>query len=105
ELVSDMAWTNKAIDLDTWYIEYSKSRYGSCPEAMAEAWQLLRETSYGTMTDHPRFGFQGNGGSWSTGTINKDPRIFEAIEKFLSCSDELNNSELYKADALEFAAT
>ncbi|UJH92958.1 alpha-N-acetylglucosaminidase C-terminal domain-containing protein [Antarcticibacterium sp. 1MA-6-2] len=72
---------------------------------MAQAWQLLRETSYGTMTDHPRFGFQGNGGSFSTGTINKDPRIFQAIEKFLSCSDELKDSELYRADALEFAAT
>lgn len=105
ELVSDMAWRSDAIDLDTWYINYAKARYGSCPPAMEEAWQLLRKTSYGTMTDHPRFGFQGNGGSLSTGTINKDPRIFKAIDKFLSCSDELGDSELYKADALEFAAT
>ncbi|SHI59081.1 alpha-N-acetylglucosaminidase [Arenibacter nanhaiticus] len=105
ELVSDMAWTSEAIDLDNWYVEYAKGRYGAAPTAMAEAWQLLRKTSYGTMTDHPRFGFQGNSGSWSTGTINKDPRIFEAIEKFLSCSEELKDSELYKADALEFAAT
>ncbi|WP_227021043.1 alpha-N-acetylglucosaminidase TIM-barrel domain-containing protein [Arenibacter algicola] len=105
ELVSDMAWTTEAIDLDKWYTDYSKARYGACPTAMAEAWQLLRKTSYGTMTDHPRFGFQGDSGSWSTGTINKDARIFDAIEKFLSCSYELKDSELYKADALEFAAT
>ncbi|WP_242135604.1 alpha-N-acetylglucosaminidase [Aestuariivivens marinum] len=105
ELVSDMAWEHEAIDLDTWYKNYSKARYGSCPPAMAEAWQLLRQTSYGTMTDHPRFGFQGNSGSWFKGTINKDPRIFEAITKFLSCADQLKDSELYKADALEFAAT
>ncbi|RTE54073.1 alpha-N-acetylglucosaminidase [Arenibacter aquaticus] len=105
ELVSDMAWRSESIDLDTWYNDYSRARYGDCPPAMEEAWQLLRKTSYGTMTDHPRFGFQGNGGSWSTGTINKDPRIFKAIDKFLSCSDELGDSELYKADALEFAAT
>ncbi len=105
ELVSDMAWQKDSIDLDQWYINYSKSRYGSCPIAMAEAWQLLRKTSYGTMTDHPHFGFQGNGGSFSNGTINKDPRIYEAIEKFLSCSEELQGSELYRADALEFAAT
>ncbi|NKI27580.1 alpha-N-acetylglucosaminidase, partial [Arenibacter sp. 6A1] len=78
ELVSDMAWTREAIDLDNWYVDYAKARYGAAPTAMAEAWQLLRKTSYGTMTDHPRFGFQGNSGSWSTGTINKDPRIFEA---------------------------
>lgn len=103
ELLSDMAWTDKAIDLDTWYVDYAKARYGACPKAMAEAWQLLRQTSYGTMTDHPRFGFQD--GSWFKGTINKDPRVFEAIEKFLSCANELQGSELYKADALEFAAT
>ena len=103
ELVADMAWREKEIDLDSWYIDYSKARYGACPPAMAEAWQLLRKTSYGTMTDHPRFGFQSN--SWNHGTINKDPRVLEAIEKFLSCADELKDSELYKADALEFAAT
>ena len=103
ELVSDMAWRDEAIDLDTWYIDYSKARYGACPEAMAEAWQLLRKTSYGSMTDHPRFGFQD--ASWFAGTLNKDPRIFEAIDKFLSCADELKDTELYRADALEFAAT
>jgi alpha-N-acetylglucosaminidase len=104
ELVADMAWRKEAIDLDTWYIDYSKSRYGACPDAMAEAWQLLRKTSYGTMTDHPRFGFQSHG-LWFPGTINKDPLVLVAIEKFLSCADELKDSELYRADALEFAAT
>ena len=103
ELITDMAWRTEAIDLGTWFIDYSKARYGACPEAMAEAWQLLRRTCYGSMSDHPRFGWQISG-QWYHGTVSKDPRVLEAIGKFLSCADELKESPLYRADAIEMAA-
>jgi alpha-N-acetylglucosaminidase len=88
ELLSEMAWRTEAIDLDQWTKQFCLNRFGKYPDSF---------------TDHPRFGWQD--GLCSLGSVNRDPRYFQAVEAFLACSDELGQSPLYRHDALELAAT
>ena len=103
ELITDNAWLTKGPNLKVWISDYAKSRYGGCPPAMEEAWDLLRLSCYGTFTDHPHYGWQ-HGDSTSPGTMNQDPKVAQGVRKFLDCAPELSGSPLYQADALEQAA-
>lgn len=102
ELLNDVAWTNKAVDLNDWIQDYCKTRYGACPAEMTDAWTYLQKSAYGTFTDHPRFGWQTMtpGG----GTTNNSMTYHMAVKKFLECSEELNCNTLYQADAIEMTA-
>jgi alpha-N-acetylglucosaminidase len=98
ELLTDMAWSAEPINLDAWFTKYSINRYGACPPAIAESWKILRQGCYSNLKPHPGYGWQHFGG------LDRNPNFFTAAEKFLSCSDELKGSPLYRADAVEHAA-
>ncbi len=102
ELLSDNWWRSDAVNLDDWLASYSRARYGGYPPAMKTAWDALRQSAYGTFTDHPLFNWQNR--AQMKGTVNSDPRFLEAVEAFLSCGPELKNSPLYRADAVELAS-
>lgn len=102
ELMTDAAWSNKPIDLDVWLNKYSKNRYGDCPIEMTESWNLLRSSCYGKLIDHPQFGWQT--GNCGFGSVNRDPKFYEATKLFLSCSKELEKSDNFRADAIERTA-
>jgi alpha-N-acetylglucosaminidase len=103
ELLSDMAWRSDPVDLDKWTQQYCRSRFGKYPAQMQKAWTLLRQSCYNSFTDHPHFGWQYV--ECGPGTVNRDPRFFQAVETFLSCAAELGQSPLYRGDASELAAT
>ncbi len=104
ELVTDVAWKQEAVDLGQWLSDYCLSRYGSCPADIKTAYNLLRETVWGSFTDHPRFEFQFRPPVEDRTTVNCDRRGMEAVELFLNCAGELGDNELYRADAYEMAA-
>ena len=105
ELLADMGWQNQPIDFDHWLIEYCRSRYGSCPNAMQKAWKGLCRSVYSSLYSYPRF-------TWQTvipDTLRKskydfNDTYFRAVEDFLSCARQLKDSPLYRSDALLFAA-
>lgn len=105
ELLADMGWQNQPIDLDHWLIEYCRSRYGSCPNAMQKAWKGLCRSVYSSLYSYPRF-------TWQTvipDTLRKskydfNDTYFRAVEDFLSCTPQLKDHPLYRSDALLFAA-
>lgn len=103
ELLADVPWSrDAAVDLDRWIPAYSVAKYGAHPEAMADAWKLLRKSCYGSFRDHPQFSWQTL--SRGNGSVNRSPEFFEGAQKFLSCAPQLKPSPLYRADALELAA-
>ena len=102
ELLTDVAWSNKSIDLNLWLRDYSIYRYGAYPEDMATSWNLLRESAYNKLEPHPQFGWQL--GKAKIGTVNNDPRFHEATQAFLNCSEQLSNNPNYRADAIERAS-
>ncbi|WP_353331781.1 alpha-N-acetylglucosaminidase [Bacteroides sedimenti] len=105
ELLADMGWRSQAIDLDKWLESYCKARYGAYPDAMKQAWSLLRNTAYSSLYSYPRF-------TWQTVTpdkrrvskIDTSDDFMHAVELFLSCADNLKKSELYVNDAIELSA-
>jgi alpha-N-acetylglucosaminidase len=98
ELLTDAAWSAEPINLDEWLVNYSTNRYGACPPAVTESWRLLREGCYSHLIDHPRFAWQ------CGGKVMTDPGFLTSAAKFLSVSDPLGGSALYRADAVERAA-
>ena len=105
ELLADMGWTDRSIDLDQWLKAYCEARYGKYPDAMKESWVLFRESAYSSLYSYPRF-------TWQTvipdqrriNKIDTSDNFLRAVELFLTCADSLQNSELYVNDAIEYAA-
>jgi len=102
ELMTDAAWSIDPIELDSWLEKFSINRYGACPPAIIQSWDLLRKSCYSKLMDHPQFGWQV--GRCGYGSVNRDPEFHKATQVFLSCNSVLGKSENYRADAIERAA-
>lgn len=88
ELLTDMAWSGDPINLDDWFVKYSVNRYGACPPAITESWNLLRQGCYSRLIPHPHFSWQ------QGGSVDRNPSFLTAAEKFLSVSEQLKGSAL-----------
>lgn len=105
ELLADMAWTNKPINLTQWLPAYCRSRYGACPPKMVTAWQQLRQSCYNTFSPYPRFVWQlVKPDRRRVGKVDDNPAFFTAVQNFLDCAPQLQQSDLYCNDAVELAA-
>ena len=106
ELITDGMWSDNPIDLDDWLPRFCAARYGACPDAMKQAWQLLRKTCYGKRVYDVRPGYQHRPTTQPAWTNMPDdsPEYLQAVKLFLQCDDSLGKSELYRADAIELTA-
>jgi len=105
ELLAHMAWTEQSIDLTSWLPAYCRSRYGACPPEMDTAWQQLRRSCYSTFSPYPRFVWQlVTPDHRRVGKVDDQPAFFTAVQHFLHCAPQLQQSNLYRNDALELAA-
>lgn len=108
ELLSDAAWSSESINPEAWIPAYCESRYGSCPPAMAEAWQKLMASSYGQHSPGLRSAYMLRPRDLSFDALissfpaNAD--YAEGVRLFLSCRSELGDEPLYVQDAIELAA-
>lgn len=102
ELLADMGWRKKPIDLNKWLKVYCMARYGGYPQQMAMAWRELRQSVYGRFTGEPRFIWQmAYPDPERNGTVVTSDSIFTlAVKHFLACSKQLKQSKLYRNDAL-----
>ena len=104
ELMTDAGWLNGPVDLETWIPQYCRSRYGACPPAMLEAWELLLQSAYSGHIWMTKQAWQGEP-SFEPVAASTDagPVFARATELFLSCSAALGQQELYRNDLIEFA--
>lgn len=102
ELLSDMGWSDKEIDLDNWIAAYCRKRYGVYPENMKRAFDCFRNSCFGSFTDHPRQAYQFRPGSNIPGTVNRSDSFGKGVALFLSCKDLCRGNKLYTDDAIEF---
>jgi alpha-N-acetylglucosaminidase len=103
ELLTDAEWSSKPLQLDAWLKEYCISRYGGCQPAMEEAWKILVNTVYDKEKFNVRFGFQKRPELKPEGEAASAPEIEKAVKLFLSCANELGESQLYRNDLIEMA--
>ncbi|MDR3627251.1 MAG: alpha-N-acetylglucosaminidase [Ignavibacteriaceae bacterium] len=103
ELLSDVAWTDKPINLNKWIEDYCSARYGKYPEQVLEAWMYLLKTVYSTngAFPHDLFQFRPKDGLKSDLEPNDD--LDKATDLFLSGSESLKGNSLYTADAIQIA--
>ncbi len=105
ELLADMGWTDKEIDLDIWLKEFSNARYGGYPESMETAWEQLRESVFSSFSPYPRFVWQlVEPDTRRKGIVHNSKAFKKGVENFLATSQELKQSELYRNDAIDLAA-
>jgi alpha-N-acetylglucosaminidase len=105
ELMTDVGWSSKEIHLDSWIVAYCRARYGACPPAMKDAWELFIQSAYGWHTWNSRHSWQCRP-SLEPAAVDVDtsPTFGQGVERFLSCSDQLMSSELYRNDLIEFVS-
>ncbi len=104
ELMADAGWSDKPIDLDAWLKNYDICRYGDTDKALDDYWKIIRQSVYGSFTDHPRFNWQFRPGRIGKGSINTNPEFYQAIERFASCANDFRDSDLYVSDLTELTA-
>ena len=104
ELLTDVGWSQKPIDIDSWIEKYCTRRYGVYPPAMKKAFSLFLGSCLGSFTDHPRHSYQFRPDTKYRGSVNRDDSFGEGVAMFLSCKDELKDSPLYVIDAIEYTS-
>jgi alpha-N-acetylglucosaminidase len=104
ELTTDMTWSDRPIPVDRWLEGYARSRYGSLPEGIRNAWNLLAVSAYSRGATNIRHGFQMRPRRFVKGNVDISPVFGDAVRQFLGCADSLRGNTLYTADAIELAA-
>ena len=104
ELLTDMGWVGKPLDLANWIAGYCTSRYGAYPANMKLAWKYLLKSVYSSGMGAPSFFYQRGPElrPYHSGLYSDD--FNEAVHLFLSCADSLKGSKLYTDDAIELTA-
>lgn len=108
ELLSDIAWTDKPIDLNVWIPQYCKQRYGAFPKSMKEAFIYLNKSCYGSFGPHPRhrYQFHPNINFESLvpdfqNEVHSSEDFRNGVELFLNAAVDIKNAPLYTYDAIE----
>jgi alpha-N-acetylglucosaminidase len=104
DFVGEMTWRTEVPEIPEWIRGHIAGRYGGCPAAAEEAWQLLSATVYRTA------GNTGSAicmrplleGSVSCASVAAPPydnaQLAMAWQKLLSCSEQLGNVDAYRFD-------
>ncbi|GAC22286.1 alpha-N-acetylglucosaminidase [Paraglaciecola arctica BSs20135] len=106
ELLTDMAWQRKAIDVDQWQAKYAMQRYGAYPGSLEKAFSYLNKSALGSFVDHPIHRFQlrpyrNPEGVEDHATVHESEDFIKATGLFLQASEQLKDNKLYQHDAME----
>ncbi|MFJ8312647.1 MULTISPECIES: alpha-N-acetylglucosaminidase [unclassified Streptomyces] len=113
-LFSDLPWTDGPVDLENWFREWPRYRYGSADRHAADAWDTLRRTAYGTTRADSwseaadgLFGARpdlkaASAASWSPHQLRYDGGEFaKALPSLLAAAPALRSSSAYRYDLLD----
>jgi len=113
EFLTELAWRDKPVDLQTWFKDWSAYRYGKRDFQSAKAWDVLRQTAYNTPANKSSeahdnlFSAQPSlltrsSCIWSP----KEPRynltaFAAAVKPLLDISEDLRRSSAYQYDVVD----
>ena len=104
ELLADMGWRDKQIELTDWISHYCTSRYGSYPDDLKTAYSFLTKSCFSGFSVQPQFQYQLSPKAKGGASVNKSENYGRGVEAFLKSRDKFKNNNLYKYDAIELAA-
>ncbi len=106
EWVFDLTWSDRVPDVSRWLRDYVGRRYGSCPDNIAKAWQLLERTVYRQNKEpapvyvkRPLLDLRS--GYKNAGAVDMNG-LRDAIELFLACAGDLKDCDAYRRDLADF---
>ncbi|MBK7030839.1 MAG: alpha-N-acetylglucosaminidase C-terminal domain-containing protein [Bacteroidales bacterium] len=101
ELLTDVSWTSKPVDIKAWLKAYTEQRYGVYNENLLNAWMGLLESVYSIPTAHPLNKYQ-NRPSMSPGSNLDQSRAFDqAVAIFLQEAEAFKNNPGFKNDLIQ----
>ena len=109
ELMTEMAWHDRPVDLKAWLREHIASRYGSEVREALEAWELLRRSLY-AVDQHRPFPSIISARPYLTPrqtalkplpVYYDTPTLLEAWEKLLACAGALAGRTAYRRDLVD----
>jgi alpha-N-acetylglucosaminidase len=98
ELLTQMAWTNKAINIKDYFSDFSRERYGKTDPSIVEAWINLFSSVYTSNNEHSLNLYQAR--PPRSGNVNmRDDRAFDdAAACFIRAIPQYGNSPLFRND-------
>lgn len=101
ELICDAGWHTDRINVNEWLRNYSICRYGKVTDEVMDYWNGMRQSVYGSFTDHPRYNWQFRPGSVRKGSINANKAFYQSIESLQSAIPAMKEAPLFVADMVE----
>ncbi len=118
ELLFEIKWHNKSINLDKWIAEYVQRRYGCKNDSIYKAWQILRNTVYGKgmsntqaqqgtsesiLCARPAMNIQ-SVSTWGSSKLYYNPAdLLKAWTLFIKEAENLKNSKGFQYDLMDIS--
>lgn len=98
ELLSDLAWSTKYIEVKLWAQDFAKQRYGLYNEHSSNAWMSLVGSKYSSNQPHALNLYQARPPYSAAVNTTETPSLEYAAEELLKASSDFEKNPLYKAD-------
>jgi alpha-N-acetylglucosaminidase len=98
ELLTQVAWTSKEINIKTYWAEFTLQRYGKTDNDINEAWLTLLGSVYGRNSEHALNLYQARPPYSSNVNIFEDPDFDRATALFVKSAENFKDSPLFKTD-------
>ena len=104
DFLGEMTWRTEVPAISNWIGAHIAARYGCCPAAAEEAWQLLLATVYQTcrvdsaVYMRPQLDLPGGGIIKPQPAPYDNAQLASAWQKLLSCADQIHSDDAYRFD-------
>jgi len=101
ELLTDVAWSQKPIDIKAWLRNYMIQRYGAEDQELFTAWMDLLESVYSSPVVHPTNVYQHRPSTSPYTNITDSPAFGEAASLFLKKADSYMTNPRFRHDLVQ----
>ncbi|MFZ4548593.1 MAG: alpha-N-acetylglucosaminidase C-terminal domain-containing protein, partial [Bacteroidales bacterium] len=98
ELLSQMAWKNKEVNIKSYFTDFVQQRYGNADPIMNEAWLVLLGSVYTNNNEHPLNLYQSRPPYGSNVNRYDDPSFNHAVDLFVQSIGNYKSSPLFQVD-------
>ncbi len=98
ELLTQMAWTSEAVNIKTYFTDFTRQRYGKTDDNITQAWMALLESVYSKNNDHSLNLYQARPPYSAKVNMNDNPMFDRAAELLLKSVDKYGDRPLFKND-------
>lgn len=101
ELLTQMAWTNKPLDIKTYIPVFSRQRYGTADADLENAWLNLLGSVYSKKTEHALNLYQARPPYSSKINVTDDQAFDQAVATFVKLAEKYKTNQLFKNDLVQ----